>query len=432
MSRRFLLLFGICILVIGGSYSFASGFGDPVDVSPDSEPSCDRLIEPGEDGHYLWPYTSRERSADERVLAINLIVLGPDERVRHILDEQAFDWEATDPEDQVADTYTYGSLIGNSAQWDDAHGATRYTYFETEPCGENGAWVDESYQLHTGTYLGSRYHVRAYTAETTDWTALQAHREYWDWFRLRHTVTDVQDSRDEIESEFTDQPDVQEVSREYHGTTRGWTDGWLSVIEVAAITPVVFGSAIGLVTVFSENATQALRRGGRRLLAWCSANIRGGILALGVAGLFLSVRTVGLVLETTVPWISLPLLIEVLYPLIAAGLPAVTIVFSLPPGVLSQFSRNQRDWSWFEPSLTSAQAFVFTAIGLFVAFVVDFVGLGILSLPIQLLVYRLGLIVSLGLLAAGSARGGLTGISLTIVGLLGWGIGLVLPRFGYI
>ena len=56
----------------------------------------------------------------------------------------------------------------------------------------DGEWLQQRYQLHGGTYLGTRHHIRAFApSERPQWTALQAHSEHWDWFRLRHIVTDV-------------------------------------------------------------------------------------------------------------------------------------------------------------------------------------------------------------------------------------------------
>lgn len=430
MNRRHLLLVGL--LILAASYLVAGGVIDPTTEPAEPEtPDRDRLVQPEDNGSYIWPYTSRDRSTDERTLAINLLIHGSDERVQRTLAAQEdLEWEETDPEaeDEPEDYEDAGDPI----QWDDAHGSTRYTYIDTEPHGSEGVWIEESYQLHTGTYLGSRYHIRAYTTEHDDWTALQVHQEYFDWFRLRHSVTDIQKSQNTLEAEFLDEPYVEEVRREYHGTHGGWNDGWLSAVELATVTPIVAWGALGLLGLFGGETTRGLVRGTRHLLRWMYLNSRGFILVGALAGLVLGVRSAGLAAEAAVPWISPQAFIVVLYPILVVGLPVTATVLTQPLERASRLLRLQRVVNWLGEPLAPQSAFAFTVVGLGLGFILDFVGIGITTLPIQLLLHRLGLMIALGLLAAGAARSDGEGVVLFGIGLLGWIIGLAMPLLGYL
>jgi len=112
------------------------------------------------------------------------------------------------------------------------------------------------YQLSTGTYLGSRVHVRAYPAPSENWTALQAHVEYWDPFRLRHTVTGVAEGGRFVERDLRDEPFVDGVSREYHGLDGGGSHGWLTVVELAPAA-LVLGAALPVAGRYREYAVDA-------------------------------------------------------------------------------------------------------------------------------------------------------------------------------
>lgn len=434
MRRRRLLLLGL--VVLGVAYLIAGGIvGLPVGDEPGERETLDReqLVQPEDGGSYVWPYTSRERSTEGRTLAINVIIHGEDERVQQALvDQSELEWEETEPEEEDAEADTYEVAVEEGTiDWDDAHGSTRYTYFDTEPQGGEAMWVEESYQLHAGTYLGSRHHIRAYTPPNDDWTAIQTHQEYWDWFSIRHTVTDIQDSRNTLEADFLDQPYVDEIRREYHGVERGWNDGWLSVIELAVVGPVVLFGLLGR-GGSAGDTTRTVLRGSRRLLAWTLANIRGFVLAGALAALVLGVRSAGLVLEAAVSGITPQAFVPILYPILVGGLPVLTIVLTQPLEAASRFLRLQRGLSLLGRPLQPQPAFLFTVVGLGTAFVLDFAGLGITALPIELLLHRIGLLVALGLVAAGATRVDTEGRGLLVVGLLGWVVGVAMPLFGYV
>ncbi len=430
MNRRYLLLIGLFVLV--GSYLVAGGAVDP--TTEPGEPETleqDRLIQPDENGSHVWPYTSRDRSTDERTLALNVIVHGDDERVqRALVAQDELEWEELDPdEEDEAEAYEDEE---DAIQWDDAHGSTRYTYVDTEPHGGDGVWIDESYQLHSGTYLGSRHHIRAYTTEHDDWTAIQVHQEHFDFFRLRHTVTDIQQSQNTLEGEFLDEPFVEEVRREYHGTHGGWNDGWLSVVELAAVGPVVIGSVLGVLGLAGSGKAKGALRGARRLLEWAYLNVRGFVLVGALAGLVVGVRSAGIAVEAAVPWITPQAFVVALYPILAVGLPVTAIVLTQSLERAGRLLRLQRVVNWLGRPLAPQSAFTFTVVGLGLGFLLDFAAVGVTTLPLELLLHRIGLIVTLGLLAAGTARNDTEGVVLFGIGLLGWMIGLAMPLLGYL
>lgn len=438
MNRRQLLLVGL--LVLAASYLVAGGAFEPLTESTEPETlERDQLIQPAENGSYVWPYTSRERSTDERTLAINLVVHGSDDRVqRALVAQDELEWEEVDPETEAAAGEPNVSAEPNDGiRWDDAHGSTRYTYVDAGPHDEQAGWIEADYQLHTGSYLGSRYHIRAYTTEHDDWTAIQVHQEYFDFFRLRHSVTDIQGSQNALEGEFLEEPFVEEVRREYHGTHGGWNDGWVSVVELAAVAPVVTDGVLALLGVLGLTAgrsetARGLVRGTRNVLKWAWRNSRGFVLLGALAGLVVGVRSAGLAVEAAVPWITPQAFVVVLYPILAVGIPVTAIVLTQPLERARRFRRLQRVASWLGEPLEPQSAFGFSVVGLGLGFVLDFIAIGVTTLPIQLVLHRVGLLFALGLLAAGAARSDSEGAALFAIGLLGWVVGLAMPLLGYL
>lgn len=457
LTRRRLIVLGL----VGLSFTYVVVGGLSL---PTSNPPADgnaleesRLIQPEGTDSALWPYTSRTKSIRQRTLAINLLVHGEDERVRRAITEQTkLHWTLSDPQNRTAINGS-GNVMGvagtatntttpaatetttvtpdtqpveideSTISWNDAHGSTRYTYIDARPAGGKAKWVDEHFQIHAGTYFGSRYHIRAYTLPSTNWTAIQIHREYWDWFRLRHTVTDIRDSRGVLEADFLDQPYVDQVSREYYNVTKGWNDGWLSEIDLAPVAGVVF--LFGLLT---SRTVRSLQSEVRRFLIWTGRNVRGFVLMGAVAGLYLSVRSVGIVLESTFPTVDPRVFMTLLYPVVAVGVPLVAFVLAQPFGATSRFVRLQRLSRWLGPSIEPVAALWFAVVGLAAAFVLDFGGLGIGAVPVQLVIYRVGLAFALGLIAAGASHIDERGAGLLVVGIAGWLIGLLMPLVGYV
>jgi len=416
MNRRRTIL-SVLLVLLAGSYVVATGIGTTVDEPGDGVSTVreSQLIQPVDNGSYLWPYTSRSASASGRTLAVNVIIYGPPDRTRTALVDSAnLDWEPVNDSETDADAESY--VVDDGVDWDDAAGSTRYSYVDQRLDDGQQQWVDESYQLHTGSYLGSRSHIRAYSPPSGEWTAIQVHEEYFDWFRLRHTVTDIHDSSRLIERTFIDQPFVDGVSRTYYGTTGGWNDGWITEIQLTV--------GLLLSTILAPQSRQQLRRAGHDLSRAAIRNRYGFLLAGALAGLLLGVRIAGIALETAIPTQSPQLFAGLLYPLIALGPPTLVALLA--------------------PRLRPQGAFGFTVAGLGAGFVYDFAAIDVGTVPLQLILHRLGLLFTLGLLAVGvvnshnSGRFGEEGTvtesdpPLIVIACHGWFVGLGLPLFGYL
>jgi len=416
MDRRQQLVLAV-VLVLAGSYVVADSLGpSPADESaaaPTVEDS--RLIQPTDNGSYLWPYTSRTKSISGRALAINVIIHGPPDKTRTALtDTSNLDWQPVNESEEDTNP-ELGEADDSGVDWDDAAGSTRYSYISRGPNGGSGKWVDVSYQLNSGTYLGSRHHIRAYSSPGDNWTAVQVHREYFDWFRLRHTVTDIHGASRLLEDDFIDQPFVEEVSRNHYGLQDGWSDGWITGIELAIVTM--------LSTVLARDTRRAIVRVGRDLGRWTVTNRHGFLLAGALAGLLLGVRAAGIALESAFPGQSPQLFAGLLYPLIVFGPPTLVALLA--------------------PRLRPQGAFGFTVAGFGAGLVYDFTAIGLGVVPVELVLHRVGLAITLGMLAVAvidshnTGRFGKAGSVdepdppiIVIVGLA-WLVGLGLPLFGY-
>lgn len=277
--------------------------------------------------------------------------------------------------------------VGKSP-WQPARGSSRYTYVTPDP-NASGRWIESRYQLATGTYLGQRTHIRAYPGPFGNWTAFQAHTEYWDWFRLRHTVTGVAPGARFVERDLRDEPFVEGVSRQYHGLGGGGSDGWLTVID--------FTSAALLVGVTFPSSSR------RRL------DVSDAALPVSLAALVLGVRAAGITAEELVPGVTPKLFAAVLYPVLVFGLPAL----------VAFFARGR------PPNRTALVA----AGGFGAGLVLDLGGVGVSTVPVSLVLHRVTLMSALGLLAYGVAR---ENQRLVALGIGAWFVTLAASLFGYV
>lgn len=415
------MIAAVALLVVGVAYL---GFGlvDPLNFSqpaePSEDPSDDRFIQPSENGTQLWPFTSRTESTTQRTLAINLLIKGPSHEVRTTLidrTELGFEELPEDQEDAEEETYRL-EVEPNNIDWDDAHGSTRYTFMQ--PDGGDGRWMDETYQLYSGDYLGHRSHIRAYDEPDGEWTALQIHEEYFDLFRLRHTVTGAQGPATTLEREFANQPFVEEMTRQHHGLFGGRSDGWLTVVDLGVLAipweTLLFGLAIG--SFISSTSRRALTDLAGNIAEWSRKNIGGYAMAAALIALVVGVRVVGLTLERNFPETTPQLFATILYPLLAVGPLLVALVFAR--------------------KLTPLTAFGFATLGLAMAFTMDLGQIGLEVVPVRMVLHRVGLVFSLGLFALGIARRtsdepddeiDVERISLATLGAIAWFVGLALP-----
>ena len=360
----------------------------------------------------LWPYTSTAHSFDRATLAFNAIVYGDPADIRdRFLDDDTTDWNRTGPDERDAATDPSAARQTRPAvEWDLATGSNRYAYVAEGADDEaSGRWLSVEYQIHDGTYLGSRHHIRAYTDPDGDgeWTAMQAHREHWDWFMGRHVVTSVGQSQSHLERELLssgETPEIQRVPAEGTGST---IDRWLTIIDfrdasvtVASIVPVALFGA------FSGRLSLAMWRKRERIP---TQDVRTLLLGTGIATLVVGVRVLGVELEGALA-VAPKTIAFALYPVLFVGLPVVTYLFARP--------------------LARPRAFAGASLGFVIAVLLDYTYLGVTQLSLSMLVYRGALAVALGLIAAGSSRDERRDAergSHVRLGVLVWAVGTLLP-----
>lgn len=286
------------------------------------------------------------------------------------------------------------SINSTGVYWSDATGSNRYTYVRGDQQG-SGRWIDEAGQLHDGDYFGTRYHIRFYRVPDgeSSWTALQVHREHFDWFRLRHTVGSLPVAQHYVESQFYDQWYVADLHRERF--TRGGilnADGWVTVVDVKY--PDVLRRSFGVMSILAGLALVGAfggwpspvdRRDVRKVGRAIPVDARFVVLAVAVAVVPLFVRLGSLAVERTELVNSPHVVAGAFYPMLALGLPACA--YLLARGVGRQ------------------KAFAAAAGGFGVGVLTDYAVLGITLLPVAVIVHRAILVLALGVVAvAGTDR----------------------------
>ena len=397
--RRTLPLVALALVGLLGGAVVGSNPGSGLGPDAgDGAPDPDRLVSPDGTASYVWPYTSRSRSVEGRTLALNVVVRGTPERVRRVLEARSeADWTAVEGDADV------GTDSVVDSPWNRARGAARYTYVTSDPRSA-GEWVRAEYQLGTGPYLGRRIHVRAYPSPSGNWTALQAHAEYWDWFRLRHTVTGVSEGGRFVERDLRDRPFVDGVSREYHGFDGGGSDGWVTVVEYSPV-PFLLGVALPIVGRYREHVRDAAHP----VVDWGRGHAVDVALPVAVVAVVLGVRAAGLAAEEVAPTVDPKLFAAVLYPVLVGG----------PPAVVRLLARGR----------PATRAALLAGAGLGVAVVLDLGGVGVTVVPVRLAVHRVALVGALGLFALGVAREDRRSIGF---GAAAWTAALAAPLLGVV
>lgn len=380
-------------------------------VDPD-DPDEPRLVTPGEGGTELWPYTASARSYGSRTLGINVVIYGDAEDVHTALTERSeLEWEDEQIHEGDADSDTVSTdrvrfdpdadEFENIVSWGDAEGSTRYTYLEVDGDGE---WVDESYQLHAGTYLGKRRHIRAYDDPAGEWTAAQMHEEHWDWFRLRHTVTGISDSQRELESEFMGAPYTERVVRMPFGNETADGEGWATGIYLAGgVLSFVLAGVVGRGRETTREVKRFLRRRRREFG-----------LGASLFATYTAVRWLGIAGEVLFSGVSPKIVAAPLYAALVVGVPAIAY----------RFGRGS-DPVW---------AFTLAAAGLGGAIIVDYAAMGTSVVPLRVILHRIAVLLAVGLVAIGGANairadGRPTPL---VVGSAAWVLAILAPVFGYI
>lgn len=235
-SRRLLPVAFLALVALGLSAGFISS------SSADDRagtPAIDRLVQPGEAESSIWPYTSRSKSVEGRTLALNVVVYASPDQLRTALEHRS-DVNWTETEGDAAVIEAEREPAPDELSWQGVRGAARYTYV-TPDSNATGRWVQSEYQLGTGTYFGTRIHVRAYPSPSGEWTALQAHSEYWDWFRLRHTVTGVEPGGRSVEQDLRGESFVTAIWHSQwsdatgHRLTLDWRSAWPACFSVSGL-----------------------------------------------------------------------------------------------------------------------------------------------------------------------------------------------------
>lgn len=369
----------VAVLVAGSFGSIVVAEAGPVDDEAD-ESNVNAIPLEGEE-QQLWLYTSRGSSFAQPTLEINVVVYGDPDDVRRQLVQGGGSWNETESDEQdVSPGETTGLVNATTVEWETASGADRYVYL----AGLDGeTWLSEDYQVHDGTYLGSRHHVRAYTApnEEGNWTAMQAHHEHWDWFMGRHVVTSVDSSQSYLENEFADKPGAPEITRVPVDSESGGYESWLTIVDYRSgesqVTAALLVVALGAVRGRVEDAVAAAAE------KYPGRDARTAFLATGIVALFMTVRLAGITLEQSFD-VPPKAFAFALYPVLFVGLPAATYMLSR--------------------HLEHTRAFAGASLGFLAAILVDYSYLGVANIPLDVLVHRGALAVALGMIAVGGSR----------------------------
>jgi len=364
-----------------------------------------------DDGTLLWPYHSQTADYAARTLPVNVVVYGDASAVERILLHGAGEWEEIPDEQQDVDPDESSTTVeGQFVDWDPAEGAVRYIAFR-EPGEEVRYWKPADYHLHDGDYLGSRNHIRAYVDPADgNWTAIQAHREHWDWFRLHHTVHSVEEAQSHVEQRFHDRRFVSNLRRENFDNSRGSdADGWVSVIELEQWLAAAAGTLL-------VGWTGTMHRRIDPTTEQFDSAPRAALLASAVAVPYLFVRFGAIAVHRVAPGIDPWLVVLCFLPVLVVGEPVATYLAA--------------------GGLDETPAFAVASLSFLVTLLFDYTVLGVGSLPLDTIVHHVTVVAAVGLIAAGAsvrARNPETDRGHLRTGLLLWiAVGLLpLLRFVY-
>lgn len=393
-----LVLFGLALLIIGGPSLFVSP--SMSDITPEETETPEIVtFEHADSG--IWAFMNSQQSFEERS-PINVIVYSDSEEVVGLLSEEGDgEWEAIDDEHHDAEPDTYSFLAeeqhhATGTEWGEAAGTTRYAWVDPGP-DEDGYWVTETLQLDNGDYYGDRTHIRLYEApnDGDQWVAMQGHTEHFDWFTLRHRVDGVEAAQSQIERDFMDLPQVDpqsDVSRIYvDNAGPSDADGWATVVDLVGfmLAPLIVGLTVSnrlsarMSRAMNTHLTSVDRA--RFAAAFNRIERRHLLLAATIIGLFIGVRIGGIVLERTAPFLTMHMIAALLYPVLALGLPIATYMIA---GGLER----------------RMDAAVTASLALAVAIWIDYAIVNVDSLPLDVIVQRVVVVTTLGLIAGGAAK----------------------------
>ncbi|GAB3040224.1 hypothetical protein [Natronobiforma cellulositropha] len=402
------------------------------DVAPEEEETLPDVVSFDDAASGFWPYLNARESHEKRS-PINVIVRGEtDEVVRALAEETDGEWDelAEEHEDAEPDTYAFLAEERHHAtgiEWGEAAGTTRYAW--VDPGGDDDPrWVTETLQLEDGDYYGQRYHIRLYETPNPDdrWVAMQGHTEHFDWFTLRHRVDGVEAAQLRIESDFMSLPqvdnqtNVSRINLENSGPSDA--DGWATLVDLTALAVIPatlsLAASRGVRGRVEDRADDHLTEADRARLAAAADRLEAGhlVLAATILTLFLGVRVVGVALERGADFLTMHVIAAILYPVITLGIPIATYLIA----------------RGLERRMDAAVA---ASLSLAVAIWIDYGLLGVDSLPVDVVVQRILVVVALGLIAGGAAKRATRDSSLNdmvIAGVVLWALVLVGTLFGYL
>lgn len=425
----------VAVLVLGLAFSLVltTPFVEHDPGESETNPEYQVVTPVANGSESLWPYTSRGPTVTRATLPINLVVNEDASTVYRLLatgadgsglawNESKEQWVTGDPERSNV------SINGTGVHWGSSTGSDRYSYVLTDSGWE---WKTAAYQIHDGSYFGSRHHLRLYEGGTSEnrWTAIQAHREYWDWFRLRHDVTSLSRARHHVERDLLDSGLAADVSRVRWGNGGALdADGWVTAIEltkrvtsgpVTSIDPVSSPLALSLVPFIGVTLQtfrdELLERTAPYLDRLEASRIDRYTVALVATTMAipLVVRVGAIAAERQFPEASPVQLGAPFYLLLVLGLPAAAYFFGR--------------------RVPGPDGFVAAVIGTGTGLMADYAYLGIVAIPFGALVQRVVLLFALGLIAAGGTRWSIESVvrhRYHGTGLALWVVALVWPLFG--
>ncbi|MFP8955532.1 hypothetical protein ACLI4Y_02300 [Natrialbaceae archaeon A-CW3] len=430
------LVIGLALLTIafvfmgGPSLLFSPSTADVAPEETD-EPELE-LVEFEDSDSSIWAFMSAREAHDKRS-PINVFVRGDtDAVVRSLVEEGDGDWEELDEDEMDAEPETFAFIEdeghhATGTEWGDAAGTTRYAW--VDPGDGDPYWMTETLQLDDGDYYGERMHIRLYESPNEDdqWVAMQGHTEHFDWFTLRHRVDGVEEAQLRIEREFMELPgvdpqqDVVRINVENSGPSDA--DGWATKVDLLGMSASPFLLGIGLAagkTVARrtpESVDKHLTDVDRRRLEAAKDRLEADhlLLAMTIISLFLGVRIAGVALERWTAFLSMHMIAALLYPVIALGIPVATYL------VASRLERR-------------LDAAVAASLSLAAAIWIDYGLMNVDSLPVDVVLQRMLVIVALGLIAGGAARRATRERrfnDMLVAGVAMWAIVLVGTLFGY-
>ncbi len=432
------VLCAIAFIIVGGPSLLLSP--STSDVAPEEEDREFPDVVSFEDSDSgFWAFMSASESHEKRS-PINVIVRGDSEAVIHALTEEGDgEWVEMDEEQYDAEPETYGFLAdeqhhATGTQWGEAAGTTRYAWIDPGDEGEP-YWATEDLQLDDGDYYGHRMHIRLYESPNDDdqWVAMQGHTEHFDWFTLRHRVDGVEAAQLEIESEFMalptvdNQSDVSRINIDNSGPSDA--DGWATLIDLRSMAVIPFLISFAHRRKRTATGTEQTERAdsagtthltdvdrARLTAARDRLEARHLILVGAILALYLGVRVVGVALERNVSFLSMHMIAALLYPFIALGIPIAT--YAIASGLKRRID-----------------AAVTASLSLTVAIWIDYGLIGVDSLPVDVVLQRMLVIVALGLIAGGAAKRATRESrfnDMLVAGVAMWAAILIGTLFGYV